>query len=104
MAVVGGDPTGRELLATLRAEGVDTANDGGPSPPRWRSVPTRRHRSAWCSPTRTAAPPPGLVGAAVEAGLAAAAWTVRHPGALDALPHLGDSAGWVPDEQTSPAT
>ncbi|MCM3926077.1 PfkB family carbohydrate kinase, partial [Frankia sp. AiPs1] len=32
--------------------------------------------------------PPGLVEAAVEAGLAAAAWTVRHRGALDALPRL----------------
>ncbi|WP_372517714.1 carbohydrate kinase family protein [Frankia tisae] len=49
-------------------------------------------------------PPPGLVEAAVEAGLAAAAWTVRHRGALDALPHLGDSAGRVPGEPTSPAT
>lgn len=32
----------------------------------------------------------GLVEAAVEAGLAAAAWTVRHRGAIDALPRLAE--------------
>ncbi|KJE21674.1 sugar kinase, ribokinase [Frankia torreyi] len=40
--------------------------------------------------------PPGLVEAAVEAGLAAAAWTVRHRGALDALPRLAGPPGRAP--------
>ncbi|EIV94400.1 sugar kinase, ribokinase [Frankia sp. QA3] len=47
--------------------------------------------------------PAGLVETAVEAGLAAAAWTVRHRGAFDALPHLGEPAGRAPSEPASPA-
>ncbi|WP_157734116.1 carbohydrate kinase family protein [Frankia sp. AvcI1] len=75
-----GDAPATDTHATATDTDTDTTDTNTPA-----TDAGRLHVPA--SATR----PSGIVLAAVEAGLAAAAWTVRHRGALDALPRLAGS-------------